>query len=366
MDREHLPSDINIVNARKRKYDIPYKTSPVKAKTLRKDGNMTLQENDADSLSIPKVTIKASKGRILKTVDDMDCGNGKEAKKGSGQKVPKEGVLGDDDYLWSGRRKRLRMLLYLIALAQHRRPNIVRQSFLGLSYCLRVWNHFLSVPVWLENFLSPTRGFCTLGADLGFNFSVCMRLDGSDTQSPTSGADTTLRYGTDASKLHVEGAAKSYPVNEKPVAENLGMDENGPEQGVASHNRTAKIHDFCLGIPFGGLVLSGGLVGSILSRNLTTLGIGMLFGGGLLALSISSLKVWKDGKSSFPFMLGQAVLSAAFFWKHLQNYSLTKKVFPSGFYVVISAAMLCFYTYVVASGGNPPPKKLKVATNPSS
>ncbi|KAF9589280.1 hypothetical protein IFM89_022350 [Coptis chinensis] len=188
-----------------------------------------------------------------------------------------------------------------------------------------------------------------------------MRLDGSDTQSPTSGAD-----GTDASKLHVEGAAKSYPVNEEPVAENLGMDESGPEQGVASHNRTAKIHDFCLGIPFGGLVLSGGLVGSILSRNLTTLGIGVLFGGGLLALSISSLKVWKDGKSSFPFMLGQAVLSAAFFWKHLQNYSLTKKVFPSGFYAVISAAMLCFYTYVVASGGNPPPKKLKLAANPSS
>lgn len=28
-------------------------------------------------------------------------------------------------------------------------------------------------------------------------------------------------------------------------------------------------------------------------------------------------------------------------------------------FFLYSAAMLCFYTYVVISGGNPPPKKLK-------
>ncbi|KAF9600064.1 hypothetical protein IFM89_002537 [Coptis chinensis] len=77
---------------------------------------------------------------------------------------------------------------------------------------------------------------------------------------------------------------------------------------------------------------------------------------------------WRSWESQARTMViqGLQVLSAAFFWKHLQNYSLTKKVFPSGFYAVISAAILCFYTYVVASGGNPPPKKLKLAANPSS
>ncbi|KAM4091797.1 hypothetical protein ACJW30_09G163600 [Castanea mollissima] len=88
----------------------------------------------------------------------------------------------------------------------------------------------------------------------------------------------------------------------------------------------------------------------------------MLFGGALLALSTFSLKIWRQGKSSLPFILGQAALSAALLWKNFQSYSLTKKVFPTGFYAAISAAMLCLYSDVLISGGgggNPPPKKLK-------
>ncbi|XP_030924491.1 protein FATTY ACID EXPORT 1, chloroplastic-like [Quercus lobata] len=109
----------------------------------------------------------------------------------------------------------------------------------------------------------------------------------------------------------------------------------------------------------GGLVSSGGLLGFVFSRNLATLSTGVLFGGALLALSTFSLKIWRQGKSSLPFILGQAALSAALLWKNFQSYSLTKKVFPTGFYAAISVAMLCFYSYVLISGGNPPPKKLK-------
>lgn len=53
-------------------------------------------------------------------------------------------------------------------------------------------------------------------------------------------------------------------------------------------------------------MLSGGLLGFIFSRNLATLSTGVLFGGALLALSTISLKVWRQGKSSLPFILGQA------------------------------------------------------------
>ena len=56
----------------------------------------------------------------------------------------------------------------------------------------------------------------------------------------------------------------------------------------------------------GGLVLSGGLLGFVFSRNLATLSTGVLFGGALLALSTFSLKIWRQGKSSLPFILGQA------------------------------------------------------------
>nr|VDD10602.1 unnamed protein product [Brassica rapa] len=115
----------------------------------------------------------------------------------------------------------------------------------------------------------------------------------------------------------------------------------------------------------GGLVMSGGLLGFAFSRNLTSLSTGVLYGGALLALSTLSMKIWRQGKSSFPYILGQAVLSA-----------VTKKLFPAGLLAVIlvtfflclfhcSAAMLCFYSYVVLSGGNPPPKKLKPSASPS-
>ena len=55
-----------------------------------------------------------------------------------------------------------------------------------------------------------------------------------------------------------------------------------------------------------GLGLSGGLLGFVFTRNIATLSTGVLFGGALLALNTFSLKIWRQGKSSLPFILGQA------------------------------------------------------------
>ncbi|XP_059463380.1 protein FATTY ACID EXPORT 1, chloroplastic [Corylus avellana] len=192
-------------------------------------------------------------------------------------------------------------------------------------------------------------------------FTVFMSLDGRGTDASGSDVKTTLRY--DASEL---GVGKSHPDLVENAAGKLGVDELVQENGIIQPKRAAKIHDFCFGIPFGGLVLSGGLLGFVFSRNPATLTTGVLYGGALLALSIFSLKIWRQGKSSLPFILGQAVLSALLLWKNFQAYSLTKKVFPTGFYAVISAAMLCFYSYVLISGGNPPPKKLKPSPSVAS
>lgn len=166
----------------------------------------------------------------------------------------------------------------------------------------------------------------------------------------------TPGYVEDASASYHGSSAKSHSAAESVVTEGA----TNEQEGIANQpKRAAKIHDFCFGIPFGGLVFVGGLVGFLISGNPRTLMSGVLYGGALLALSTLSLKVWRQGKPSFPFILGQAVLSLALLWKHSRAYTLTKKIFPTGFNVVISAAMLCFYTYVIISGGNPPPKKLK-------
>ncbi|XP_065857357.1 protein FATTY ACID EXPORT 1, chloroplastic [Euphorbia lathyris] len=160
---------------------------------------------------------------------------------------------------------------------------------------------------------------------------------------------TTRNYAFDDSKQYMDGSLEPL---------NTVEERTDPRKAYG----TAKIHDFCFGIPYGGLVLCGGLVGFLFSRNPAALSTGVLFGGALLALSFFSLKIWRHGKSSIPFVLGQAVLAAILFWKNFQGYSSTNRLMPTGFFAFISAAMLCFYLYVMISGGNPPPKKLQSST----
>uniref|UniRef100_A0ACD5UQJ6 Uncharacterized protein n=1 Tax=Avena sativa TaxID=4498 RepID=A0ACD5UQJ6_AVESA len=128
--------------------------------------------------------------------------------------------------------------------------------------------------------------------------------------------------------------------------------------------RSAKIHDFCFGIPFGGLLFVMGLLGYFFSRSTVSLVLGVAPGLATLFLGILSLKFWRSGKSSFLFILGQAAISVVLVWKYSHAYLLTSRILPWGFYASLSTAMACFYAYVLLAGGNPPPKKLVPA--PSS
>ncbi|RVX09769.1 Protein fatty acid export 1, chloroplastic [Vitis vinifera] len=114
----------------------------------------------------------------------------------------------------------------------------------------------------------------------------CYELEGHGTETSSSEIKATSSYAADTSKLPIEGTAKSYQ-SIKNDAEQMGMTEPVQEYGVTQQKRTAKIHDFCFGIPY-------------------ALSTGVLFGGALLALSTLSLKIWRQGKSSLPFVLGQA------------------------------------------------------------
>ncbi|KAF3525200.1 hypothetical protein F2Q69_00049271 [Brassica cretica] len=211
-----------------------------------------------------------------------------------------------------------------------------------------------------RQFRFQTRSFpCLRSRHLSF---VVRSVDGNSSETPSS-----LSYTAEVSKPFVEKTSKKpySSVDETATIKEIITETVEVHVDTAQPKRAAKIHDFCFGIPYGGLVMSGGLLGFAFSRNLTSLSTGVLYGGGLLALSTLSLKIWRQGKSSFPYILGQAVLSAVVFWKNFTAYSMTKKLFPAGIFTVVSAAMLCFYSYVVLSGGNPPPKKLKLSSNPS-
>lgn len=186
---------------------------------------------------------------------------------------------------------------------------------------------------------------------------MVMNNDGQAIKAFSSESGLDLNHATFASKSHNEILVKS---NSSAVEYVNGEEISEPVENVVSEQkRSAKIHDFCFGLPYGGIVFSGGIFGFIFSRNPASLISGGLYGGALMALSFLSLKIWRKGHSSLPFILGQAGIAAMLLWKNIQTYSLTKKILPTGFHAVLSAAMLCFYTYVMVSGGNPPPKKLK-------
>ncbi|WJX83724.1 hypothetical protein P8452_66367 [Trifolium repens] len=189
--------------------------------------------------------------------------------------------------------------------------------------------------------------------------SVAMSLERHDAETADFDTKNTLSYEAVESKSNVEEKPQSYSTIEENGTEKIGLGGEAVQEGVDQQKKTAKIHDFCFGIPFGGFVLTGGIIGFLFSRSPATLASGVLFGGALLFLSTLSLKVWRQGKSSLPFILGQAALSGILIWKNFQSYSLAKKIFPAGISAIISSAMLCFYLYVLVSGGNPPPKKLK-------
>lgn len=54
------------------------------------------------------------------------------------------------------------------------------------------------------------------------------------------------------------------------------------------------------------MLVAGGLLWFILTGSTAAIRFGVILGGVLLALSVSSLKVWKQGKSSIPYIQGQA------------------------------------------------------------
>ncbi|KAL2659644.1 hypothetical protein AAZV13_03G099500 [Glycine max] len=156
--------------------------------------------------------------------------------------------------------------------------------------------------------------------------SVVMSLERHDTDTAGSDTKNTLSYAVDVSKLHVEEKKNSYSTKDGHDAEKIGFGE-ATQESVDQPKRTAKIHDFCLGIPFGGFVLTGGIIGFLFSRSPATLSSGVLFGGALLFLSTFSMKVWRQGNSSLPFILGQAALAGVLIWKNFQSYSLVVHLF---------------------------------------
>ncbi|XP_020089679.1 protein FATTY ACID EXPORT 1, chloroplastic-like isoform X1 [Ananas comosus] len=182
--------------------------------------------------------------------------------------------------------------------------------------------------------------------------SISMSVKGNSMRAPGFVANTAIRYTDDQTQEPMESN-----LTVEPVDENTKMDK----EVALPPKKCAKIHDFCLGIPFGGFVFSVGVIGFLFWRSPASLVLGVAPGVVIMALGVLSLKVWRRGASSLPFILVQAAVALALTWKYFLEYNLTKKLLPWSIYGLLSAAMVCFYCYVLLAGGNPPPKQSAAA-----
>ncbi|RLM64294.1 protein FATTY ACID EXPORT 6-like isoform X2 [Panicum miliaceum] len=172
-----------------------------------------------------------------------------------------------------------------------------------------------------------------------------------------------LLISTNGVGLKPFGFAAKLATNENAQVEELNLRSDQMKEFVQAEGhpkkRSAKIHDFCLGIPFGGLLFSMGLLGYMFSRSTISIVLGVAPGLATLLLGALSLKFWRSAISAF------------LAWKYSHAYFLvtfptlnsffpeqTNRLLPWGFYASLSTAMACFYGYVLLAGGNPPPKKL--------
>ncbi|KAH7415908.1 hypothetical protein KP509_14G065500 [Ceratopteris richardii] len=98
----------------------------------------------------------------------------------------------------------------------------------------------------------------------------------------------------------------------------------------------AKIHDFCLGIPYGTILIAGGLLWFVISGRISAIYFGVLFGVVILGLSVSSLNAWKGEKPTDMYIKGQAVISAVLAFRQMRNLLQVKRTFPSAIVTIAS------------------------------
>jgi hypothetical protein len=77
-----------------------------------------------------------------------------------------------------------------------------------------------------------------------------MSLERHDAETADLDTKNTLSYAAVESKPNVEEKQQSYSTIEENGTEKLGLGE-AVQEGVDQQKKTAKIHDFCFGIPFG-------------------------------------------------------------------------------------------------------------------
>ncbi|KAI5584648.1 hypothetical protein BDE02_06G095900 [Populus trichocarpa] len=150
-------------------------------------------------------------------------------------------------------------------------------------------------------------------------------------------------FGEDGIQL-LTVATENSPESVKEVVETL-------TSSTDNLNDVSKVRDFHLGIPYGLLLSTAGFLSFMLSGSISSLRFGVILGGMLLALSVSSLKSYKRAEPYSLALKGQAAIAAIIFLRDISIILTRRTSFLTPLATLISGAMAAFYLYKIALDG---------------
>ncbi|XVF65948.1 hypothetical protein PTKIN_Ptkin09bG0292000 [Pterospermum kingtungense] len=146
-------------------------------------------------------------------------------------------------------------------------------------------------------------------------------------------------------KVYLSTAAENSPPEVKEIVETYSSSAD-------DFNDVSKVLDFHVGIPYGFLLSVSGFLSFMLTGSISAIRFGVILGGALLALSLSSLKSYQRGESSPLATKGQAVIASILFLRELILLVLR---FNLGNFLTtfISGAVVAFYIYKLLPSDKP-------------
>ncbi|CAJ2634043.1 protein FATTY ACID EXPORT 5-like [Trifolium pratense] len=117
------------------------------------------------------------------------------------------------------------------------------------------------------------------------------------------------------------------------------------------------MHDFCFTIPYGLVLVGGGLFGFIQKGSTASLAGGVGTGLFLILAGYLSLSAFGKRKNSYLALAIEILCAGVLTFIMGQRYLQTSKIMPAGVIAGLSGLMTLFYLYKLATGGNHIPAK---------
>ncbi|KAH9308794.1 hypothetical protein KI387_036705, partial [Taxus chinensis] len=160
-------------------------------------------------------------------------------------------------------------------------------------------------------------------------------------------AKIVLKDSTEQLKLQAQNTrgvlvSTAEELSEKGKQNFSALIENAPEPvkdiaetAFGAHpediQKLSGVHDFCVGIPYGALLFVGGFLSFLISGSIPAIRFGVILGGIHLSMCRLSLKAWKKGDSSVPYVKIQAAIALIIFVREMRVLSQRPALFPGVF-----------------------------------